>query len=465
MKKSTQTPDNSQIETAKRLLLKHPVVQELSDLFEKAERQLYIVGGSVRDALLGKLHEDFDFTTDASPDEIQRIVGDWAEAIWLIGIRFGTLALRKDEHQIEITTFRQEVYPENSRHPIVKFSAEIEADLSRRDFTFNAMAVKLPEGKFVDPFGGWKDLILKQLKTPLSPEQSFLDDPLRMLRAVRFTSTIEVMPTQEVIKAIKELRERLKIVSRERIRDEFSKLLVGARPALGLKLMVESSLASEVLPDLLKLIHESDPIHRHKDLLTHTLAVIERTPPDLIVRLAALLHDIGKPETMTIEEGEVHFYHHETVGAKIAKRCLKMLKYPNKIIEDVKQLILLHMRFLTYPMGWTDKAVRKYVRDAGPLLKELNALVRADCTSQIPGRAERFAEYLQELEERIVRLEAEEESAKIRPPLDGHEIMEFLGIPPGPQVGEILRALLEVKLEGTVETKEEAYEFLRRWAK
>jgi len=441
-----------------------PIAEELGARFEKAGHELYLVGGSVRDALRGMPPKDLDFATDARPNAIVRILQGWADHRYLTGIRFGTVGARKGEHQLEITTFREEVYPEDSRHPHVAFAKEIETDLSRRDFTINAMALRLPDKEFIDPFRGLYDLGHKVLRTPLEPEISFGDDPLRMLRAARFVSTLEVAPEREVVEAIRSMKDRLGIVSPERIQEEFSKLLVGARVELGLKLTVETGLAEQFLPELPALRLEQDPVHRHKDVLQHTFAVVARCPPDLVLRLAALLHDIGKPNTREITEDGVQFHHHEVVGARMAEQRLRALRYPERIVQDVRALVEMHLRFHSYS-SWTDGGLRRYVRDAGPLLDRLNLLTRADCTTANSARAREFTRLQDELEERIARLAEEENIAAIRPPLDGNQIMQRLSIAPGPLVGEAREYLLELRMDRGPIDEEEAYRLLEEWAR
>jgi poly(A) polymerase len=455
-----------QIQDSTSQLIKHPIIRNLAGLFGGAGWQLYLVGGSVRDALLGRLHDDFDFATDAPPEETLRVIRGFADNIWQVGMAFGTVAFTKAHSKLEITTFRHEVYAEDSRHPEVTFSPTILTDLSRRDFTINAMAIRVPEGDFVDPFGGLADLASARLATPIGAKQSFSDDPLRMLRALRFQATLDLSPDKEVLEAIVDLGERLRIVSRERIRDELSKLLVAGSPDRSLSTMVETGLAAHFLPELMEISRLRDPAHRHKDVLKHTLTVVNQVPAQLELRLAALLHDVGKPKTKTSGPEGIHFFHHEAVGAKIAARRLKALRFPTKVVDEVTALIRFHMRFHTYRLGWTDKAVRKFVREIGAQrLAALSSLVRADCTTQNDLLARKYGRLLDELETRIVRLEAEEESAKIRPPLDGTEVMDFLKIEPGPTVGKALSMLLEARLDGQVKTKREAYELLRAWAK
>ena len=440
------------------------IAEELGARFEKAGHELYLVGGTVRDALRGASPKDLDFATDARPNAVVRILQGWADHRYLTGIRFGTVGARKDELQLEITTFREEVYPEDSRHPHVAFAKEIETDLSRRDFTINAMALRLPDKEFIDPFRGLYDLGHKVLRTPLEPEISFGDDPLRMLRAARFVSTLEVVPEPNVLDAIRGMKERLSIVSPERIQEEFSKLLLGEQVEQALRVVVETGLAEVFLPELPALRLEQDPVHRHKDVLQHTLAVVARVPTDLVLRLAALLHDVGKPKTREITEEGVQFHHHEVVGARMAEERLRALRYPERIVQEVRALVEMHLRFHSYS-SWTDGGLRRYVRDAGALLDRLNLLTRADCTTANPARAREFARLQDELEERVARLAEEENLAAIRPPLDGNQIMERLGIPPGPRVGEAREYLLELRIDRGPIDEEEAYRLLDEWAR
>jgi poly(A) polymerase len=450
------------------------VVRDLGRRFAERGHELYLVGGTVRDALLDRIdpEADIDLTTDATPDQILAVVrsGNRGGGVWLQGVRFGTVGVRKGDFKLDITTFRSDSYREDSRKPEVTFGRSVEEDLARRDFTVNAMAMELPDGPFIDPHGGLGDLAAKRLRTPSSPEVSFDDDPLRMLRAARFAAQLELAPTPETLAAIAERRGRLQIVSRERIRDELTKLLLGRAPAKGLWLVVNTGLAEEFLPELPALALEQDPVHRHKDVLRHTIAVVERATsfdadePDLTLRMAALLHDIGKPRTRRVGPEGVTFHLHEVVGARMAEQRLTELRYPSDFIADVRQLVLLHLRFHTYRLGWSDSAVRRYVRDAGPLLDRLNFLVRSDCTTRNAFKARQLAAYSDELEERIARLEAEEELASIRPPLDGRQVMELLGIPPGPLVGKALAHLLELRLDRGPMSEEEAAAELRKWA-
>lgn len=444
-----------------------PLAKELGDRFEAAGHELYLVGGWVRDLVMGRIapETDADLATDASPAETSRLLRGWAEAQYLVGVRFGTVGARRHGRLFEITTFREERYPEDERKPTVSFAKDIQTDLSRRDFTINAMAVRLPDGEFVDPFEGVKDLAAKRLDTPLDPEVAFSDDPLRMLRAARFVSQLGVTPADRVVGAIERMRERLRIVSEERIRDELDKLLLGESPGAGLASLVETGLAEEFLPEVPALQLEQDPVHRHKDVLRHTFAVIERLEPDQVLRLAGLLHDIGKPSTREITPEGVSFHHHEVVGARMAEERLRELRYPNAVVEDVRKLVELHLRFHGFGEGWTDAAVRRYVRDAGPLLDKLNQLTRADCTTRDPKRAERFALLQDQLEERIARLAGQENLDAMRPTLDGRQVMERLGLEPGPVVGEALAFLMEIRMERGEIPEDEAYELLEAWAK
>jgi poly(A) polymerase len=440
--------------------------QQLTQLLRDAGHRAYLVGGSVRDAFLDRADGgvDVDITTDARPDVIEKLVAPWADAVWLQGQRFGTVGCQKNGELIEITTFRADVYHPESRKPEVTFSDDIETDLSRRDFTVNAMAIALDEPDLVDPFGGLTDLAARRLRTPLTPEVSFSADPLRMLRAARFVAVLGFEPDKAIVDAIVEMRDRLEIISAERIRDELSKMLLADDPSAGLWMIAETGLADSFLPELNAMRLEQDPIHRHKDVLAHTIAVVAKTSPELKVRLAALLHDVGKPRTRSFGPQGVMFHHHEVVGARMAKERLLALRYPSEVVEDVTQLVYLHLRFHTYRMGWSDAAVRRYVRDAGPLLAELNELTRSDCTTRNAKKAAALARRMDELEARITDLAAREELAKLRPALDGREVMEFLGIPPGPAVGQALAFLMDIRLDEGPIDKDEAYARLRQWA-
>ena len=439
-----------------------PVLDELAPLterFRSAGHRLYLVGGTVRDLLIGDERDDFDFdaTTSARPNEVKAALEGWADAIWTQGERFGTIGAKKGGRTLEITTHRAEAYNDDSRKPHVEFADEVEVDLSRRDFTINAMALELTSAtpELVDPFGGAADLVTRMLRTPLGPEVSFSDDPLRMLRAARFIARYHLQPVDELTAAVAAMRSRLSIVSAERIRDELDKLIVVDRPSAGLWFALDTGLAEEFLPELPAMRLEQDPIHRHKDVLTHTLAVVENVRRDAHpsfdfrrTRLAALFHDVGKPRTRGFQKGKgVTFHHHDAVGAKLTRARLTALRYSNDDIEAVTELVALHLRFHTYEMGWTDSAVRRYVRDAGPLLAELNVLTRCDCTTRNERKAEMLARRMDELERRIGELAEREELAAIRPELDGVQVMDQLGIGPGPAVGKALAYLLEIRLE------------------
>ena len=437
----------------------------LADLFAAAGHRAYLVGGVVRDAIVNRLHDtsDLDLTTDARPDETERLVRPWADAVWTQGKRFGTIGCKKGDRTYEITTHRAEAYTPDSRKPDVAFASDVEADLSRRDFTVNALALRLPEPELVDPFGGVADLAAGRLRTPLSPEESFSDDPLRMLRAARFIAGYALAPDDALVRAVEDMRTRLDIVSAERIRDELNKLVVVERPGEGLWFLVRTGLAAEFLPELPALALEQDPIHRHKDVLAHTISVVERTEADLVLRLAALFHDVGKPKTRSFGPHGVTFHHHEVVGARITRDRMRALRYPNELVDDVTRLVELHLRFHTYRMGWTDSAVRRYVRDAGPLLERLNSLTRADCTTRNVNKARELAQRMDKLEEEIARLRAQEELDAIRPDLDGRQVMEHLGVPPGRAVGEALEFLLELRLQEGPLGEEEARWRLDEW--
>jgi poly(A) polymerase len=451
-----------------------PVLAEVAPLaqrFAAAGHRLYLVGGTVRDLLLNRAleHIDFDLTTDARPEEIEAVIRPWADAVWLQGKRFGTIGARKAGRDVEITTHRAEAYHPDSRKPDVEFSSEVEADLSRRDFTVNAMALALgladadtPE--LVDPFGGAVDLATSRLRTPLAPEVSFSDDPLRMLRAARFIAGYQLVPDAELVEAVRALHPRLEIVSAERIRDELDKLVVVERPETGLAFLVDTGLAEEFLPELPGMALEVDPVHHHKDVLAHTIAVVAKTRPERIVRLAALFHDVGKPKTRSFgPRGKVSFHHHEVVGARMTRERMQALRYPVDDIEAVSRLVELHLRFHTYKMGWTDSAVRRYVRDAGPLLEQLNELTRCDCTTRNRRKAEELSRRMDTLEERIEVLQAQEELRRIRPDLDGTQVMAQLGLAPGPAVGQALDFLLELRLEEGPLGEDEARRRLDAW--
>jgi poly(A) polymerase len=452
---------------------------ELGRIFARNGHQLALVGGPVRDVFLGRRVSDLDLATDATPPQVLAIARDWADKVWETGIEFGTVGLRKGDTIFEITTYRSETYVRGSRKPAgIRYGTSLEADLRRRDFTVNAMAARLPSMELVDPFGGLRDLRDKVLRTPGSPEDSFTDDPLRIMRAARFTAQLGFTVAPEVAAAMRQLAPRLAVVSAERIRDELTKLLLapGPRgPVRGIELMVDTGVADVVLPEVPRLRLETDEHMRHKDVYQHSLTVLEQSielegryglEPDLVGRLAALLHDIGKPKTRSkLPDGRVAFHHHEAVGAAMARARLKALRFPSSVVADVTTLIALHLRFHGYGPGeWTDSAVRRYVRDAGPLLTRLHVLTRADCTTRNKAKAARLARAQDGLEERIVMLSAQEELKKIRPDLDGNEIMAILGLPPGPEVGRAHQYLLELRMEhGPLGTERATHELLR-WA-
>jgi len=439
--------------------------EELGRRFATRSHRLYLVGGVVRDALLDRLKDtsDLDLTTDATPDQTKAAISGWADAVWEQGARFGTIGFQKDGLRYEVTTHRAEAYSPDSRKPDVQFAGEVDADLWRRDFTVNAMALSLPDLTLHDPTGGAADLASKTLRTPLSPEESFGDDPLRMLRAARFIAGYELVPDAELVKAVKEMADRLRIVSAERIRDELDKLIQLPQTSAGMWFLVETGLAGHFLPELPALALEQDPVHRHKDVLAHTIAVVDKTGPDKILRLAALLHDIGKPRTRAFGTGGVSFHHHDVVGARMARERMTALRYPTEETDQVAKLVELHLRFHTFRFGWTDSAVRRYVRDAGPQLDRLNALTRADCTTRNQRKAEELAARMDSLEERITELRHKEELDSIRPDLDGIEVMKHLGIGPSKAVGEALAFLLELRLEEAPLDKEGAYRRLDHW--
>jgi poly(A) polymerase len=454
------------------------LLYELGTLFHNAGHELALVGGPVRDAFLGRTSPlaDLDFTTSAEPAQIQRLLDGWAENSWDTGIAFGTISASKNERQIEITTYRSENYNPDSRKPDVEFGSELAADLGRRDFTVNAMALILPTLEFVDLFEGLKDLEKKILRTPFTPVQSFSDDPLRMLRAARFASQLQFSIATDVIDAMREMAPRLDIVSAERIREELIKIVMSNHPRVGLTVMVETGLAEYVLPELPLLQLEEDEHHHHKDVYEHTLKVLEQAidletghepqlPGDLILRMAALLHDIGKPKTRKFEsDGRVSFHHHEVVGARMTKKRMKSLRFSNEQIDEVSQLVELHLRFHGYGTGeWSDSAVRRYVRDAGPLLSRLHKLTRADSTTRNKRRAEALQKAYDGLEQRIADLQEQEELDSIRPDLNGAQIMEILGIGPGREVGEAYKFLLELRLDQGPLAPQLAQEQLLLW--
>ncbi|CAN5576045.1 CCA tRNA nucleotidyltransferase [soil metagenome] len=437
---------------------------ELARRFESSVHQLLVVGGSVRDAFLGRDHGDIDLCTDARPEETRALVEAGAEALWLQGVEYGTVGVLFGGTRFEITTFRTESYEPGSRHPQVSFADDITTDLSRRDFTINALAIRLPDLELLDPFGGRADLKTGVIKSPVDPKLSFSDDPLRMLRAFRFSSQLGFGIEKETLAAITELKELIGSVSAERIRDELTKLLCGQSPGAALLAADSTGVVELFLPELSALKLEQDPVHKHKDVFLHTLAVLEQAPRKEELTLAALLHDIGKPRTRRIEPSGVSFHHHEVVGARMAADRLKALRYSSRTVAVVAELISLHHRFHTYSLGWSDSAVRRYARDAGPLLADLNSLVRADCTTRNRAKAAKLAARMDELERRIAELAAQEELDKLRPDLDGRQVMAHLGIPPGPLVGEALDYLLELRLERGPLPEKEVYEELDKWA-
>ncbi|MBC7463065.1 MAG: CCA tRNA nucleotidyltransferase [Actinobacteria bacterium] len=459
------------------LILRAPLASSLADVFKAAGFRLALVGGPVRDAILGRLGNDLDFTTDAPPETSKKILSRWAENVWDTGIAFGTVAGRRGDTTVEVTTYRSDEYTTDSRKPGVTYGESLEVDLSRRDFTVNAMALELTKGapEFIDPFNGLHDLSQKLLRTPGGAETSFSDDPLRMMRAARFASQLDFTVADDVLHAMKEMAGRLSIISHERIRDEFTKILMSHNPRIGITMLVDTGLADFVVSEIPKLRLEIDEHHHHKDVYEHSLTVLEQAivqegrlgGPNLVLRLAALLHDIGKPKTRAhIPGGGVSFHHHEVVGARLSRERLKTLRFDGDTIDEVSTLIALHLRFHGYGDGeWTDSAVRRYVRDAGALLIHLHILTRADCTTRNRRRADALAATYQSLEDRIELLMEEEELSKIRPDLDGGQVMEILNLRPSAAVGQALDFLLELRLEngplGEVRAKEE---LLKWWS-
>lgn len=454
-----------------------PVVLEAGRRFAEAGHDLSLVGGPVRDLFLGRTATDLDFTTDATPDQTLAAVRGWADATWEIGRDFGTIGLRRGSHQLEVTTYRAEAYDPGSRKPVVAFGHSLEDDLVRRDFTINAMALRLPSLELVDPHGGVRDLAAGILRTPGSPESSFDDDPLRMMRAARFSSQLELQVAPEVLEAMTGMARRLEIVSAERVREELIKLVTGAHPGRGIRIMVETGLADVVLPEVPALQLESDAAHHHKDVYQHSLTVMEQAAglesdddgpvpaPDFALRFAALMHDIGKPATRQFgPDGAVSFRHHENVGARLVRRRMKALRFDNDTIATVARLVELHMRFYGYgEADWTDSAVRRYVRDAGEQLERLHRLTRSDVTTRNRRKAARLARSYDELERRIAELAEQEQLDAMRPELDGQQIMAELGIAPGPQVGQAYAYLLELRLDQGTLGREVAAQRLREW--
>jgi poly(A) polymerase len=450
-------------------------LRDVGRVFADAGHQLYLVGGSVRDALLGRLGTDLDFTTDARPEQMQKFLRPWADALWDTGIEFGTVGVGKAGDRMEITTFRADTYDQVSRNPQVRFGDNLDDDLVRRDFTANAMAIRITAdgpAEFHDPLGGLAALRARVLDTPAAPEVSFGDDPLRMLRAARFVSQLGFIVAPRVREAMSAMSGQLERITAERVSAELNKLLLGSDPAAGIDLMVESGLGDVVLPEIGAMRMTIDEHHQHKDVYQHSLTVLrqaiglEDDGPDLVLRWSALLHDIGKPSTRRHEpDGGVSFHHHEVVGAKMTRKRMRALKYSKQMVEDVSQLVYLHLRFHGYGDGqWTDSAVRRYVTDAGPLLPRLHKLVRADCTTRNKRRAARLQANYDDLEARIAELAAKEDLQRVRPDLDGNAIMDILGIPAGPQVGEAWRYLKELRLErGPLDHDEAVAELLRWW--
>ena len=433
-----------------------PFLKEVSTSYQDAGFEIYLVGGAVRDGILGIETNDFDFTTNASPEDSLGLLKKKGYKTTEIGKAFGTIETTIEKCSIHITTYREDTYGKDSRKPEVQTSNSLDTDLSRRDFTINALAYDMNKNEIIDPYSGLKDLSEGIIRTPDSPDISFSDDPLRMLRACRFISTHGFTPNNDVFEAITKNLERIEIVSIERIRDELTKLLTGKNPSLGIKAFVESGLSQLIMPELDELKIEVDPNHHHKDVYEHTMVVVDRVSPTLISRMSALLHDIGKPKTKGIENGKVHFRHHEVVGAKMSKQIMKRLKYDKRTISDVALLVENHLRPHTFKMGWTDSAVRRYIIDAGDLMSELNELVRADITTKNKEKYEEINKYLDEMEVRIKEVTEKEELSKLRPPISGDEIMEMFNLEPGPVVGKIMKALYEQRINDGEVSKEEA---------
>jgi len=466
--------NSAQRKAVAELLRVSPIADELGRRFATAGHELHLVGGSVRDALLGELGDDLDFCTDARPEETLQVVKGWAEAIWETGREFGTIGIQKNGLRLEITTFRAEAYDGVSRNPVVSYGDNLLDDLQRRDFTINAMAVSVPAHEFTDPYGGVQDLAAGVIRTPAAPELSFSDDPLRMLRAARFAAKLRFTVDKPVIAAMTAMAPDLDRITAERIRDEFTKLLCGADPVAGLRLLVDTGLADRFIPELSGLKLEIDEHAQHKDVYEHTLIVVQNAirlegdaGPDFTLRMAALMHDVGKPATKDVgRDGRVSFHHHEVVGARLTKQRMKAMKYPKDIISDVAELVALHLRFYGYGRGeWTDSAVRRYVTDAGELLPRLHKLTRSDVTTRNRRKAAQLAADYDALEERIARLQAEEDLARVRPDLDGNAIMELLGVPPGPVVGQAWKHLKELRLDHGPLSRDEAEAELFKWAR
>jgi poly(A) polymerase len=464
----------AQKDAVSELLRVFPVADDLGRRFADAGHELHLVGGSVRDALLGRLVDDLDFAADAHPDQILALVKGWADAIWETGREFGTIGVQKDGLRLEITTFRADTYDGVTRKPVVQYGTNLLDDLRRRDFTINAMAVSVPGHVFTDPYGGVADLAASVIRTPAAPELSFSDDPLRMLRAARFAAKLRFTVDPAVVSAMTAMAPDLDRIAAERIRDEFTKLLCGADPVRGLRLLVDTGLADRFIPEISGLRLEIDEHAQHKDVYEHTLTVVSNAVrlegdagPDFVLRMAALMHDVGKPATKEVgRDGRVTFHHHEVVGGRMTKQRMKALKYPKDVISDVVGLVALHLRFYGYGRGeWTDSAVRRYVADAGDLLPRLHKLTRSDVTTRNRRKAAALAADYDALEERIARIQAEEDLARVRPDLDGNAIMKLLGVPPGPVVGQAWRYLKDVRLDRGPLSREEAEAELFRWAR
>jgi poly(A) polymerase len=463
------------------LLRVAPLADDLAQRFAAEGHQLFLVGGSVRDAMLRRADSsrpsDLDFTTDARPETVQRLLRGWAEQQWDTGIAFGTVGAIRHGQTVEITTFRADAYDRRTRNPEVVFGDTVEGDLLRRDFTVNAMAIELTDPhhrRFVDPYGGLDASAARLLDTPAPPQESFADDPLRMLRAARFVAQLGFTVAPRVHAAMTDMAAQIDRITVERVQVELSKLITGAHPRAGLELLVDTGLAGHVLPEVPAMQLATDEHMQHKDVFEHSLVVMEQaiereepgSPPDLILRLAALLHDIGKPRTRKLEDdGRVSFHHHEVVGAKMTKARLRALRYPKAVIDEVSRLVYLHLRFHGYGTGeWSDSAVRRYVTDAGPLLERLHKLVRSDCTTRNRRRAAALQRSYDGLESRIAALREQEELDAIRPDLDGNEIMRILDLKPGPQVGKAYQHLLAVRMEKGPLTHAQAEAELRTWA-
>ncbi|WP_420323492.1 CCA tRNA nucleotidyltransferase [Kribbella speibonae] len=475
-----QSPSAGSLPAAQRravqaLLELAPVVDELGHRFADAGHEIALVGGPVRDILLGRGSKDLDFTTSAHPDVIERLLSGWADHVWDIGKAFGTIGSRKGEWVLEVTTYRSETYDPTSRKPEVSYGDSLEGDLARRDFAMNAMAVRLPSRQFVDPYGGMEDVAHQRIRTPGTPEDSFSDDPLRMMRAARFAAQLGFTPDPAVVTAMTAMADRITIVSAERVRDELEKLICADHPRIGLDLLVSTGLAEHVLPELPALRLMKDEHHRHKDVYEHSLTVLDQAidlesrlsveTPDFVVRFAALIHDIGKPKTLKFEGArKVTFHHHDVVGAKLARKRMKALRFSNEQIEQVSKLIELHLRFHGYGDGeWTDSAVRRYVRDAGDQLERLHILTRADCTTRNRRKADSLRAAYDDLEARITQLQEQEELDALRPDLDGNQIMQILDLAPGREVGEAYKFLMELRLDQGPLGEDRAREELLNW--